>query len=97
MITYRDASSKKKLKRKVQSKMNDHTSKVEELLSRLNGLESVLMHIQHDVEQLNEAILQQGRVVDAITKSMKQLDFRIGMLEEEEEGPDSYQEKPPHY
>ncbi|QDU00299.1 SlyX family protein [Gimesia aquarii] len=77
--------------------MNDHTSKVEELLSRLNGLESVLMHIQHDIEQLNEAILQQGRVVDAITKSMKQLDFRIGMLEEEEEGPDSYQEKPPHY
>lgn len=97
MITNRDASSKKKLKRKVQSKMNDHTSKVEELLSRLNGLESVLMHIQHDIEQLNEAILQQGRVVDAITKSMKQLDFRIGMLEEEEEGPDSYQEKPPHY
>ncbi|QDU12195.1 SlyX family protein [Gimesia aquarii] len=77
--------------------MNDHTSKVEELLSRLNGLESVLMHIQHDIEQLNEAILQQGRVVDAITKSMKQLDFRIGMLEEEEEGPDSYHEKPPHY
>ena len=97
MITNRDASSKKKLKRKAQSKMNDHTSKVEELLSRLNGLESVLMHIQHDIEQLNEAILQQGRVVDAITKSMKQLDFRIGMLEEEEEGPDSYQEKPPHY
>lgn len=77
--------------------MNDQTSKVEELLSRLNELESVLMHIQHDVEQLNEAILQQGKVVDVIAKSMKQLDSRIGILENEDESPDSYQEKPPHY
>ncbi len=77
--------------------MNDQTSKVEELLSRLNELESVLMHIQHNVEQLNEAVLQQGKVVDVIAKSMKQLDSRIGMLENEDESPDSYQEKPPHY
>lgn len=97
MIANRDALQKKSLKRKALSKMNDQTSKVEELLSRLNELESVLMHIQHDVEQLNEAILQQGKVVDVIAKSMKQLDSRIGILENEDESPDSYQEKPPHY
>ena len=77
--------------------MKEDPSKVEELLSRFNDLETVLMHLQHDVEQLNDAILQQNKVVETLSKSMKRLDSRLGELEIEEEGHDSYDEKPPHY
>lgn len=77
--------------------MNDNPSRQEELLSRLNQVESVLMHIQHEVEQLNAAIIKQNTTVDTLSKSMKSLDSRLGVLEEDDEGHDPYQEKPPHY
>ncbi|MFH1302184.1 MAG: SlyX family protein [Planctomycetota bacterium] len=77
--------------------MNDNPSRLEELLSRLNQVESVLMHLQHEVEQLNQAIIQQNTTVDTLSKSMKSLDSRLGVLEVEDEGLDPFQEKPPHY
>jgi uncharacterized coiled-coil protein SlyX len=77
--------------------MSEQASRLEELSSRLTQIESVLMHLQHDVEQLNTAILHQNDVLDSLSKSMKLLDNRLGVLEEEDEGQDPYQEKPPHY
>lgn len=77
--------------------MNENAACLEELLSRLTQVESVLMHLQHDVEQLNEAILKQNEVVDSLNQSMKLLDTRLGVLEEEEDDRDPYQERPPHY
>lgn len=77
--------------------MNDNPSPQEELSSRLTQVESVLMHLQHEVEQLNQAIIQQNTTVDALKKTMKSLDTRLGALEEEDEGRDPYQERPPHY
>ena len=66
-------------------------------MSRLNQVESVLMHLQHEVEQLNQAIIQQNTTVDTLSKSMKSLDSRLGVLEVEDEDLDPFQEKPPHY
>lgn len=77
--------------------MSEQASRLEELSSRLTQIESVLMHLQHDVEQLNTAILHQNGVLDGLNKSMKVLDTRLGALEEEDEGRDPHQEKPPHY
>ncbi|MFG0239456.1 SlyX family protein [Gimesia chilikensis] len=77
--------------------MSESASPLEEVSSRLNQIESVLMHLQHDVEQLNTAILHQNDVLDKLSRSMKLLDNRIGMLEDEDEGRDPLQEKPPHY
>ncbi|QDT30745.1 Protein SlyX [Gimesia panareensis] len=77
--------------------MSEQASRLEELLARLTQIESVLMHLQHDVEQLNTAILHQNDVLDSVSKSMKLLDTRIGELEGDDEGHDPYQEKPPHY
>tara|TARA_R110002095_G_scaffold2155_1_gene9115 strand:+ start:4371 stop:4604 length:234 start_codon:yes stop_codon:yes gene_type:complete len=77
--------------------MNDNPSRLEELLTRLNQVEEVLMHLQHEVEQLNQAIIQQNTTVDTLSKSMKSLDSRLGVLEVEDEGHDPVQEKPPHY
>lgn len=77
--------------------MTENTSRLEELIARLTQVESVLMHLQHDVEQLNEALLQQNAIVDTLGKSLKLLDSRMGALEVEDEGPDPLQDKPPHY
>lgn len=77
--------------------MSENLPTQEELLSRLNEVESILMHVQHEVEQLNEAIIQRNTEVDHLRKSMKLLDSRLGVLEEGEEGGDPEMEKPPHY
>ena len=77
--------------------MTENTSRLEELIARLTQVESVLMHLQHDVEQLNEAVLQQNAIVDTLGKSLKLMDSRMGALEVEDEGPDPLQDKPPHY
>lgn len=77
--------------------MSDELPTQAELLSRLNEVESILMHVQHEVEQLNSAILQRNTELDSLSRSMKQLDSRLGALEEEGEGHDPGLEKPPHY
>ncbi|WP_417386738.1 SlyX family protein [Gimesia sp.] len=77
--------------------MTENPSRLEELIARLTQVESVLMHLQHDVEQLDEAVLQQNQIVDTLSKSLKLLDSRLGVLEEDGEGPDPVQDKPPHY
>ncbi|MCA9005106.1 MAG: SlyX family protein [Planctomycetaceae bacterium] len=77
--------------------MTENPSRLEELIARLTQVESVLMHLQHDVEQLDEAVLQQNQIVDTLSKSLKLLDSRLGALEEDGDGPDPVQDKPPHY
>lgn len=77
--------------------MTEKTSRLEELVARLTQVESILMHLQHDVEQLNEAVLQQNTSVDSLSKTLKRLDSRLGALEVDDEGPDPVQDKPPHY
>jgi len=77
--------------------MNEALPTQEELLSRLKEVESILMHVQHEVEQLNETILQRNTELDLLSRSMKLLDSRLGVLEEEDEGLDPSLEKPPHY
>ncbi|WP_417392182.1 SlyX family protein [Gimesia sp.] len=77
--------------------MTEKASRLEELVARLTQVESILMHLQHDVEQLNEAVLQQNTSVDSLSKTLKRLDSRLGALEVDDEGPDPVQDKPPHY
>ncbi|MCH9656116.1 MAG: SlyX family protein [Planctomycetes bacterium] len=77
--------------------MSDKLPTQEELLSRLKEVESILMHVQHEVEQLNDAILKRNSEVDRLNKTLKLLDSRLGVLEEEDEGHGPEFEKPPHY
>lgn len=77
--------------------MNDKLPTQEELLARLNEIESILMHVQHEVEQLNGAVIQRNTEVDVLSKTLKLLDSRLGVLEEEDEGREPDMEKPPHY
>ncbi len=77
--------------------MSDQQPTQEELLSRLKEVESILMHVQHEVEQLNDAILQRNSEVDLLSKTLKLLDSRLGVLEEGDEGGEPELERPPHY
>jgi uncharacterized coiled-coil protein SlyX len=62
---------------------------------RLTHLESLLMHLQYEVEQLNKVLLDQRGEIDQFRRELRR--FRE-TAEEQPEGPrDPAAEKPPHY
>ena len=64
---------------------------------RLTAIESALMHLQHEVEQLNAAVLGQQRDIDGIRKELERLTGHVERLEQDPETRDPKAEKPPHY
>jgi len=65
---------------------------------RLVRVESALMHLEHDVAQLNEAILMQQREIESLRRSIERFEAvleREGGLASEVRDPEA--EKPPHY
>jgi SlyX protein len=60
-------------------------------------LESQVMHLQNDLKQMNNVILDQQREIESLNQRIQQLESR---LEETGEGPenrDPLEERPPHY
>ena len=72
--------------------MNDQN-----LSEKVVGLETTLMHLQHEFEQLNSVVLQQQRELDAMKLKMKGLSEKVVELELPAEQNDPTDEKPPHY
>ncbi|MBA3314547.1 MAG: SlyX family protein [Planctomycetota bacterium] len=64
---------------------------------RLTAIETLLMHMQHEFEQLNAAILGQQRDLDALRKDMDAIRGHVERLEAGPETRDPKLEKPPHY
>ncbi|MCH7688962.1 MAG: SlyX family protein [Planctomycetes bacterium] len=67
------------------------------LNDRLIELESIVMHQQNDLEQMNNVILNQQREIESLNRKIQQFENR---LEETREGPenrDPLEERPPHY
>ncbi|MGC1272062.1 MAG: SlyX family protein [Planctomycetaceae bacterium] len=64
---------------------------------RLTAIESLLMHLQHDVDQLHESILAGRRDVDALRSGLDRLRSDIEQLDSTPETRDPKLEKPPHY
>ena len=64
---------------------------------RLTAIESLLMHLQHEFEQLSEAILEQRRELDSLRRDMACLSGQVASLELGPEQRDPKLEKPPHY
>lgn len=64
---------------------------------RLTAIESVLMHLQHDVEQLHEALVGCRRDLDALRNDVGTIRGRVEQLETGPEVRDPKLEKPPHY
>jgi len=67
----------------------------EENSQRIDKLESHLAHLEHQVEQLNGVVIEQGKLLDRLKKETQR---QSGMLQTLElERIRSNVEKPPHY
>lgn len=67
-------------------------------IDRIVHIETALMHLEHDVEQLHQALVIQQREIDGIRRILERieatLDRDAGMPSEVR---DPLAEKPPHY
>lgn len=62
---------------------------------RLTRLESLLSHLQYDVDKLNDALVAQQSQIDELRRMMSKMESVIEHLPEAPRDPD--QERPPHY
>jgi len=62
---------------------------------RMDKLESHLAHLEHQVEQLNGVVIEQGKLLDWIRKETQRQSGAMQMLELERMK--SNVQKPPHY
>lgn len=64
---------------------------------RLVDLELIITHLQHDLDQLNTALIEQQRQIDLLTRSLERINERIDGLQEGDEERSPQTERPPHY
>lgn len=64
---------------------------------RLIELESIVMHLQNDLMQMNNVILDQQREIESFNQRIQQLESRLAETAESPEEHDPLEERPPHY
>ena len=69
--------------------MNDQTS------ARLDQLESNLAHLEHQVEQLNGVVVEQGKLLERLKKEVQRQSSAVQTMELDRIK--SNLQKPPHY
>lgn len=69
--------------------MKDETSE------RLRRIEAHLAHLEHQVEQLNEVVIEQGKLVERLKKEVQRQSNAMQTLELERIKANN--PKPPHY
>ena len=62
---------------------------------RVEKLESHLAHLEHQVEQLNDVVVEQGKLLDRLKKEVQRQSTAMQTMELERIK--SNQQKPPHY
>jgi SlyX protein len=67
----------------------------EDVSTRLGKIESHVAHLEHQVEQMNTVIIEQGRLVDRLKKEVSRQTFAMESLELERIKANNT--KPPHY
>lgn len=67
------------------------------LQSRVTELELMFTHLQHDLQQMSEVIVQQQNEIAQLNESILELTNQVHSLEEPSEVRDPEQERPPHY
>jgi SlyX protein len=67
----------------------------DENCQRMDKLESHLAHLEHQVEQLNDVIIEQGKLLDRLKKEVQRQSGAMQTLELERVK--SNNQKPPHY
>ena len=72
--------------------MNDDTKQRSE---RLERVESSLAHLEHQVEQLNEVVIEQGKLLERLKKEVQKQSSAMETMELERIKGNN--PKPPHY
>lgn len=67
----------------------------DEITQRFEKLEAHVAHLEHQVEQLNEVIIEQGKLVDRLKKEVQRNSTAMETIELERIK--SNITKPPHY
>lgn len=71
------------------------TERERELADRLETLEASHAHLERQYDELNGAVIEQGRLLTRLQKRLEQLDTTMQAQELERLG--NAQQKPPHY
>lgn len=69
---------------------------VTRLSDRVVHLETLTMHLQHDLEQMNSALIDQQRELGRLRQFLASIDDRMQRLEPTDKL-DPLSERPPHY
>ncbi len=69
----------------------------EELTARIVDLESVIAHLQYDLERMSSVIVAQGAELERLGGRLAKLDEELVRMSDEEKPASSVDEKPPHY
>ena len=64
---------------------------------RLVHIESLLAHLQHDVETLTQTLIDHSHRLQAIDERFERAEQRLEMLSQSDESRDPDADKPPHY
>jgi len=65
--------------------------------SRLEKIESVLAHLQHDIDSLNASLMNHFRRLHEYESRFGRIEGELQMLNDPTERPDPSSERPPHY
>ncbi len=64
---------------------------------RLVRIETAILHLEHDVQQLNDSLVAQHRAIEALRVAVERLEWRLDREGPTPETRDPEAEKPPHY
>jgi SlyX protein len=62
---------------------------------RLTQVEVLLSHLQHDVDKLNEVLIEQQAQIDVLKQLVRKVESVVDQIPEPPLDPE--QERPPHY
>lgn len=72
-------------------------SEHERLNERIVGLESVVAHLQREMEQLNEVLIEQASGLQTMRQQLNELETRLISSEDDRPEFDPRLDRPPHY
>jgi SlyX protein len=64
---------------------------------RIIQLESIVSHLEHQLDQLNGVVRDQHAQIEQLEQTLQRFADRLEALTEEPEERDPLQERPPHY
>ena len=65
--------------------------------ARLEKMETVLAHLQHDIDSLNASLMNHFRRLHEYETRFGRIEGELQMLNDPTERPDPNSERPPHY